>query len=83
MLMPSSAVSGMMLSFVPACRRPTVTTADSAGGTSRATMPWSLVTTFAAISTGSTVASGREPWPPLPWRVTFRESAAAISGPEP
>ena len=49
MLMPSSAVSGMMLSLVPACSRPTVTTAVSAGETWRATMPWSRVTMCAAM----------------------------------
>ena len=57
-LIPNSALSGMMLSFVPACRRPTVTTAVSAGGTSRATIPCNRVTTLAAMSTGSTDASG-------------------------
>ncbi len=81
MLMPSSAVSGMMLSLVPACSRPTVTTAASAGETSRATMLWSRVTTFAAIRTGSMAASGREPWPPWPYRVTRTESEAAMTGP--
>ncbi len=57
----SSASSGMMLFFVPARRAPTVTTAVSAAGTSRETMPCRRSTVAAAITTGSMVVSGREP----------------------
>jgi len=80
-LTSSSADPGMMLACVPARRAPTVTTADSRAPTSRDTTPWSRMTVAAAMTTGSTVDSGLEPWPPLPCRVTRNESVAAIAGP--
>ena len=55
------ASSGMTFSFVPACRTPTVTTAESVGATSRETIVCSLITVEAAMTTGSMLASGIEP----------------------
>lgn len=60
------AVEGMMFGAVPASIRPTVSTADSRGAISRLTTLWSRVTRYAAVSTGSTVVSGRDPCPPRP-----------------
>ena len=81
MLIFSSARSGMMFSLLPACSEPTVTTTESAGATSRATIVCSRSTIAAAITTGSTVAWGVEPWPPRPCTVTRRLSAAAMNTP--
>ena len=77
----SSAWSGMTFSTVPACSAPTVTTALSAGATSLDTIVWSRSTVAAAITTGSTVVSGREPWPPCPCSTTRSASEAANAGP--
>jgi hypothetical protein len=57
----NTAVAGMTFSLSPAWKLPTVTTADSSGGTSRATMLWIRTTTWQARTTGSMVSSGREP----------------------
>src|SRR6478736_6265130 len=65
-LSSSSASSGIIFSFVPARRAPTVTTAVSSPATSRETTPCNRMTVAAAITTGSTPASGREPWAPRP-----------------
>jgi len=61
---PSSAWSGMMFVAVPACRVPMVTTAVSPAGIARETMACTRSTVSAAITTGSTQASGREACPP-------------------
>ncbi len=58
-----------------------MTTAWSFGATSRATTDCTRCTKDAAIRIGSTVVSGREPWPPMPWKVISRLSAAAMQGP--
>ena len=71
----------MMLSLVPACSSPTVTTAVSAPATSRETTPCSRTTVAAAMSTGSTVVSGREPCAPRPCSITCSVSDAANAGP--
>ena len=71
----------MMFALVPALRAPTVTTAVSVPATSRETRVCSRITVAAAMTTGSTVASGRDPCPPAPWRVTLSESDAANAGP--
>jgi hypothetical protein len=65
----------MMLFLVPAVTYPTVTTANSPGLTSRATIVCSASTVRAAITIGSTVVCGAEPWPPLPKMVMRSESA--------
>ena len=72
----------MMLFLRPAWIEPTVTTAISRGSTSRETTVCRRMTVAAAITIGSIVACGREPWPPRPWRVTVRPSLAAIWVPE-
>ena len=54
----------MMLGRLPACSAPTVTTAVSPPATSRDTTVCSRSTVAAAITTGSTVASGLDPCPP-------------------
>ena len=77
MLRRSSASSGMMFDLVPAVIFPTVTTAKSDAATSRDTTVWSRITVDAAMTTGSTVALGMEPWPPLPCRTMRRPSMAA------
>ena len=55
---------------------PTVSTAVSVPAISRDTTVCSRITVAAAITTGSTVVSGREPWPPLPCNVIRIESVA-------
>ena len=70
-----------MLFFRPAWTEPTVTTATSRGSTSRETIVCSRMMVAAAITTGSMVACGREPWPPRPRSVTVRPSEAAICVP--
>ena len=60
-LTSSSAVSGMMFTAVPARMTPTETTAVSLPPTSRDTTVCRRITVAAAITTGSTDASGREP----------------------
>ena len=80
-LRPSVATAGMMLLFVPACNEPTVTTARSCGCTSRETSVCNRITMAAAVTTGSIVDCGRDPWPPRPWMVTVMLSAPAIAGP--
>jgi hypothetical protein len=75
------AVSGMTFSACPARSRDTVTTPRSAGAISRATSVCSRSTAEAAITTGSTVRSGREPCPPRPYSVTSQLSAAPIIAP--
>ena len=72
----------MMFSLVPAWRVPTVTTAVAPGSMPRDTMVWSFITVEAAMTTGSTVVWGDEPWPPWPCRVIFRASLAAMIGPD-
>lgn len=71
----------MTLAVSPAWNDPTVTTARSPGATSRATTDCTRWTNDAAMTIGSTVVSGREPWPPLPWKVISRLSAAAMHAP--
>ncbi|CAM4172431.1 hypothetical protein NOGI109294_26395 [Nocardiopsis gilva] len=71
----------MMLDLVPARTMPTVTTAISLGLISRATTVCSRVMMFAAMTTGSTVASGREAWPPDPKTRTLVASLAAMRTP--
>ena len=56
----------MMFSLLPARSVPTVRTAVSVPAISRDTIVCSRSTVAAAITTGSTVVSGREPCPPLP-----------------
>jgi hypothetical protein len=60
------ASSGITFSFVPACKTPMVTTADSAAATSRETMPCRRITVAAAMTTGSMLAWGMEPCAPPP-----------------
>ena len=81
MFRPSSARSGMMFSLVPARRVPIVSTAVSVPAISRDTTVCSRITVAAAITIGSTVVSGREPWPPLPCNVIRIESVPANAGP--
>ena len=64
--MPISASAGITFSASPARKRPTVTTADSAGSTLRATTVCRLVTMAAAATSGSTDRCGRAAWPPTP-----------------
>lgn len=66
MLRAIRASAGMMLCRVPASIRPTLSTADSRAASSRLTTVCSRVTRYAAVTTGSTVDSGREPCPPRP-----------------
>ncbi len=68
----------MMLFLSPAWIDPTVTTATPCGSISREAIVCRRITVAAAITTGSIVACGREPWPPRPCRVTVRPSEAAI-----
>ena len=70
-----------MLFFRPAWIEPTVTTATSRGSTSRETIVCRRMTVAAAMTTGSIVACGREPWPPRPRSVTVSPSEAAICVP--
>lgn len=74
---PNVAVSGMMLSFVPAWICPTVTTARVPGASSRETISCSVTMIREAISTGSIDASGRAPCAPLPNTVMSIVSALA------
>ena len=74
----SIAVSGMMFSFVPAWMVPTVTTAVAPGSMPRDAIVCSFITVDAAITTGSTVVCGDEPWPPWPWSVMRKASLAAM-----
>ena len=53
MLSVNSAEAGMMFSFSPAWKVPTVTTADFIGCTSRDTMVWRRVTMWAPWTIGS------------------------------
>jgi len=71
----------MTLALDPACTDPTVTTAGSAGETSRPTMPCRRRTVAAAITTGSTLAWGIEPWAPRPNIVTSIVSPAEVITP--
>ena len=71
-----------MLFLSPAWIEPTVTTATSRGSTSRETIVCRRITVAAAITTGSIVECGREPWPPRPRSVTVSPSDAAICVPE-
>ena len=71
----------MMLFFSPAWIEPTVTTAISRGSISRDTTVCRRMTVAEAITTGSIVACGREPWPPRPSRRTVSPSEAAICVP--
>ncbi len=75
-------MSGMMFALVPARSAPTVSTAVSVPATSRETTVCRRITVDAAMTTGSTVASGREPCPPAPVRVTRRLSVVANAGPD-
>ena len=76
-----TASSGMTFSLSPACSEPMVTTADSVAATSRATMPCRRITVAAAITTGSMLACGIEPWAPRPKRRICRLSAAEVMVP--
>ena len=73
---------GITLSLVPAWSAPTVTTADCAGATSRDTIVCRRRTVAAAITTGSMLASGIEPWAPRPNIRISRLSAAEVITPE-
>jgi hypothetical protein len=75
------AVSGMMLPTVPACTAPTVMTPNSIGSFSRLTTVCTLLMKCAAITIGSIVLSGAEPWPPRPWNVISRRSEFDVIGP--
>ena len=57
---------------------PTVMTAASNGETSRETIVCSASTVRAAMTTGSTVASGRAPWPPAP-KIVMRTMSLLLS----
>ena len=65
-LSPSSARSGTMFAAVPACMEPMVRTAVSPAGISREMIVCRRSTAAAAITIGSTEASGREPCAPWP-----------------
>lgn len=67
----------MTLPVVPAWSEPTVTTAASSAAISRETIVWRRRTVAAAMTTGSTLDSGIEPWAPRPKSRTSRPSAAA------
>ena len=71
----------MTLLLVPAWMLPTVRTAVSVGGTSRATTVCSRTTIIAASTTGSTAACGIEPCAPRPCTVIRMLSAADRIGP--
>ena len=60
------ASSRMTFSFVPACNAPIVTTAASVGASSRETIICRRSTVDAAITTGSMLVCGIEPWAPRP-----------------
>ena len=77
----SSAWSGMMFGAVPARSAPTVRTALSLAAISPDTTPCSRSTVAAAIRIGSTVVSGRDPWPPWPCSTIRTASPAAIAAP--
>jgi hypothetical protein len=70
----STASPGMMFGLLPAWTDPTDTTAASVMPISLETTVWSRITVAAAITTGSTVVCGDEPWPPRPNRVTRKLS---------
>lgn len=71
----NSARSGMMFSFRPAWKVPTVTTAERNGATSRETIPCRRVMMCAPWTMGSIESCGWDPWDCSPNRVTFQESA--------
>ena len=60
---------------------PHVSTPASSGSLLRDTTVCSVVTTFAATTTASTVDCGAAPWPPLPVTWISNLSLAAIMGP--
>jgi len=67
----------MMLYLDPPWIEPTVRTAGSSGSFSREISVCQASTVRAAITTGSTVASGCAPWPPFPYSHTSTESTLA------
>src|SRR3954466_3652924 len=71
----------MMFAAVPARTLPMVMTAVSVPASSRDTIVCRRITVAAAITTGSTDASGRDPWPPRPCRTIETVSAAAKAAP--
>ena len=71
----------MTLLLVPAMLLPTVTTANSPGFVSRATIVCRRKTMEAASTTGSTPRCGMEPCEPLPKTVTRMLSPADMTGP--
>ena len=71
----------MMFSLRPAWKVPTVTTARPVGAASRETMHCRRVTAEEAMRIGSMERSGMEPWAPLPWNVTLKESARDMASP--
>jgi hypothetical protein len=71
----------MTLLLVPAWMLPTVSTAVSVGGTSRATTVCNRTTIVAASTTGSTAACGIDPCAPRPCTVIRMLSAADSTGP--
>ena len=73
-----TASSGITFSLSPACSTPIVTTADSVAAISRETMPCRRITVAAAITTGSMLACGIEPWAPRPNKRICRLSAADV-----
>ena len=75
------AVSGMMLSVVPAVIRPTVTTQGSNTSIVRVTIVWRACTISQATGIGSTARNGSLACPPLPMIETCSVSADAIVGP--
>src|SRR5262249_35143488 len=72
---------GMMLCLVPPWIEPTVTTAGSRGLVSRLTSVCRSSTMRAAMTMGSMVVCGAEPWPPLPWTTMSTESTLASASP--
>src|SRR5581483_11710652 len=66
----------------PRLKRADVTTADCEGATSRDTIVWRRSTVAAAMTTGSMLASGIEPWAPRPNIRICKLSAAEVITPE-
>jgi hypothetical protein len=76
-----TAWSEMMLLLEPASTRPTVSTANSPGATSRETTVCNRMTIEEASTTGSTDSCGIEPWLPRPHTVTRMLSPLERNGP--
>ncbi len=76
-----TARSGMILPLVPDVIWPTVSTAVSCAGTSRATRLCMPRRMLAAAVMGSMERCGIAPWPPAPLTSTVKASAEAMVGP--